>query len=312
MKKSENEITPLFSYVGGKRWLKKELNFELESIILKNKNIDTYYEPFMGGLGAFFSNIEILKKYNIKNVILNDLNTSLYSFYKNLINNNLELFELYDLHELNFEKLVPKEIDKYHKIKDKNIIKEKLKLASLFYKEKRAEFNQIKKEDSVENAALFLFLQNHCFNGFYRENRKGNYNTAFNWEGRKSLNNATKIQNMVKELSYFNLVFLNEDYKNLKFEKNYILYVDPPYINNILGTENNYNKDSFSIQDMKILIEMICSYNYIFSHYKNDSIIDIFKGYNYNIKFVERKNTVSGHKETRGKIQTEIVISSSK
>ena len=56
-------------------------------------------------------------------------------------------------------------------IKDKNIIKEKLKLASLFYKEKRAEFNQIKKEDSVENAALFLFLQNHCFNGFYRENR---------------------------------------------------------------------------------------------------------------------------------------------
>lgn len=186
MKKSDDVILPIFSYVGGKRWLKKELNTTLNNILIKNKNIDTYVEPFMGGLGAFFSNIEILKNNNIKNVILNDLNVSVYSFYKYLITDKEKLFSIYDQHELDFINTIPENLNIYHKIKDKDIIKSKLISASNIYKEKRRLFNKCKNISSVENAALFLFLQNHCFNGFYRENKSGDYNTAFNWEKKKA------------------------------------------------------------------------------------------------------------------------------
>lgn len=309
MKKSDDLIYPIFSYVGGKRWLKKELNITLNDILIKNKNIDTYVEPFMGGLGAFFSNIEILKKNNIKNVILNDLNISVYSFYKYLMTDKETLLSIYDQHELDFISSIPEDIEIYHKIKDKEIIKNKLYLASKIYKEKRELFNENKDISNIENAALFLFLQNHCFNGFYRENKSGKYNTAFNWEKKKSLNNKLKINSIINEISDFNFQFTNKNYRDLLFNKNQIIYVDPPYINNIEGTENNYNKESFSFDTMKNLIDMISPYNYIFSHYKNEKILEIFKSKKHIIKYINKKNTVSGHKETRGKVLTEIIVS---
>lgn len=309
MKKSDDVILPIFSYVGGKRWLKKELNTTLNNILIKNKNIDTYVEPFMGGLGAFFSNIEILKNNNIKNVILNDLNVSVYSFYKYLITDKEKLFSIYDQHELDFINTIPENLNIYHKIKDKDIIKSKLISASNIYKEKRRLFNKCKNISSVENAALFLFLQNHCFNGFYRENKSGDYNTAFNWEKKESLNNKSKINLIVNELSNFNIELKNKDYKDLSFNENQIIYADPPYINDIEGTENNYNKESFSIQTMRDLIETISPYNYIFSHYKSEKILDFFQSNNHSIKYINKKNTVSGHKETRSKIMTEMLVS---
>ena len=115
---------------------------------------------------------------------------------------------------------------------------------------------------------------------------------------------------IIKDISFFNYSFLNKNYKELNFNENQIIYVDPPYLNEVLGTESNYNKESFSIHSMQILIDMLQPYQYIFSHYKNDNILNIINKYPFNIQYVNRKNTVSGHKETRGKIQTEIIVSS--
>ena len=74
------KVSTLFNYIGGKGWLKETLRLEISSI-LKNSSIDTYVEPFSGGLGAFLNIYDILIKNNIKKVILNDINAKIINFY---------------------------------------------------------------------------------------------------------------------------------------------------------------------------------------------------------------------------------------
>lgn len=52
-----------------------------------------------------------------------------------------------------------------------------------FYYDRRTEFNGLvsaSSDDDIAVAALFLFLNRHCFNGLYRVNRKGLFNVPFN------------------------------------------------------------------------------------------------------------------------------------
>lgn len=50
----QQSVSPLFKYIGGKSWLKDELNNTVNKVLKDNPNIDTYIEPFAGGLGAFW------------------------------------------------------------------------------------------------------------------------------------------------------------------------------------------------------------------------------------------------------------------
>lgn len=305
------KVMTLFNYIGGKGWLRDQLRLSIEESLNKNKSLDTYVEPFAGGLGAFLNIYDLLKNNNIKNVILNDINKKLITFYQIVQNKPQDLVSKYLVLEKNFAKKIPQEVLVLHKTKDKDKLKVLLKEAENYYKEIRKEYNTL--TDSLEIASRLLFLQNHCFNGVYRENSKGEYNTPFNWEGK--IYTEQKIQDKVNTVhdifKLFNITFSTESFLNLNYNIKTLYYLDPPYINEIEALENQYHQDSFNVEKQKLLIEKIQHSAFIYSNHDNSILLEEFTKHNIKIEVLKiaRKNIISASNESRKNDKMEILIS---
>lgn len=226
----------LFNWIGGKKWLAKELNATF--LQFKDKNIENYIEPFAGGLGSFFFTLDTLKELNVKKVYLNDINNTIIATYK-LIKNDYEvIFKHYKKIEDNYKNTIPEEAYSLHKTKQKEELKKLLINSRDFYNDMKKEFNKVKNNNSVESVSLFLFLAQHCFNGVYRENGKGEFNTPYNWEtGVPSMDNKLYLLKSYSEIfNKLDIEFYNMDCfaffeTMLNKVNNSLLYCDPPYLN---------------------------------------------------------------------------------
>jgi DNA adenine methylase Dam len=310
------KVTPLFNYIGGKSWLKEYLKEDIIKVIKNAKNcsivLDTYVEPFAGGLGAFLGVYDILHQHEIKNVILNDVNSKLINFYQIVKNEPMLLIKKYMALENKYSKTIPKLALELHKTNDKIELKKLLLEAELFFKKVRSNFN--KKTDSMTSAVNLLFLQSHCFNGIYRENSKGEYNTPFNWEPRVVTKEkiSEKILAVTDVFTQFNVVFKNCSFANLDYNKNSLYYLDPPYINELASQENQYHGDGFGLIEQKLLIEKIKDTAFIYSNHSNPILIKEFKKHSMKIHVqkIARKNIISASADSRKNDKIEILIRS--
>lgn len=320
----EKEVKTLFKYIGGKRWLRNNLRQEFSNI-LKMKNFDTYVEPFVGGMGAFLSVYDVLKENGIKKIILNDINTNLINFYKIIKEEDglktKDLIDKFLILEQSFISTIPKETSKLHKIKDKFKIKENLTHANINFLNQRKRFNVLIKNDNknneekIETAAILLFLQAHCFNGIYRENSKGEYNTPFNWEVREKTKEILEeeIKDVQNVFNLFEVKLLNKSALDIMDtnSENIFYYLDPPYLNNNIS-ENKYNKEHFDEEKQMQLIEKLNNKFFVYSNHHNDKLLNAFKlhGKDYKVQIIMRKNIISASVESRKEDKSEILISS--
>lgn len=305
---------PLFKYIGGKRWLREELRYQVQEVLNHNPHIDTYMEPFAGGLGAFFSIHDLLSHHGIKKVILNDINGIVINFYQ-AVKTQPQALITECLHlEKRFEQTYCKHLNGLNKVTDKGLLKE----AESFYKTQRQIFNQLKKQKNItprENlklSATLLFLQTHCFNGIYRENAKGEHNTPFNWEGKiiSPLTLKNKILQAHDVFQNLHVVFSHESFEKLTPTKNTLLYLDPPYINESKG-ENKYHQDAFGIAKQEDLIAFIHSFAFIYSNHYHADLLNMFSRYvqtDIIIKEIPRKNIISASGKTRQEDKLEILV----
>jgi len=326
----------IFKWIGGKKWLSKDLKEIIEENI-EDKKIDIYIEPFVGGLGSFKAILPILIKKKVKKIILNDINKSIINTFKVIKNEKEELIKELEKTYIEFESTFPKnkiktikrtkqgDIEgKYYyyelnKTKDKEELKDKfLKQPKDFFNKIKKEFNEDKLKDkySVKTVAKFLFLMDNCFNGVYRENKKGEYNVPFNWDNKK-VNWGNKIEIIKKHNKLFNEINIEfenkdvfkllEEYKN---SKNSFIYLDPPYYNEN-GGENKYNRDIFSKTEQTRLIAMSKEYdNVLYSNHYEDFLIKEFEEQQKEIvvKEVFRKNIMSSNKDTRDQDKKELLL----
>lgn len=305
----------LFKYIGGKTWLKDKIRPEIEKILQANTDITTFKEPFAGGLGCFLNVYDILLKHNVKNVILNDINRKVINFYYTVATSPTALIAEYSTIEEAYIKLVPYDHISDNKIKDKGEIKSLLNEANLFYLAVRREFNQ-STHDTARAAAIFLFLQTHCFNGVYRENKKGEYNTPFNWGLKRfdRIKSEEGIMAVHHVFSKFEVLFTNDNYKDVDFSHSQTLYyVDPPYINNKGEIqENKYHQDGFNDNDQKRLIDLLKDKCFIYSNHDHPLLITEFEQIHPScfIQRVSRKNIMSASNESRKTDKMEILVSS--
>ena len=169
---TDKNIAPFVKWAGGKRQL---LPYIQE---MMPKNYHNYYEPFVGG-GA------VLFHFTPQHAIINDINRALINTYKQI---KYRVDELID-----FLTEIDESIPTEHK---------------QYYYKQREKFNDkiMKEEYDLELAALFIYLNKHCFNGLYRVNSKGLFNVPFNNSSAKSFN----AENLLAVAKYLQKVTILE------------------------------------------------------------------------------------------------------
>lgn len=166
---------------------------------------DRLIEPFVGGGNVFINT-------NYKQYLLADLNQDLINVYNRLKAEPTNLIE-------KLEQLYQRDFDYY---------------------QAREQFNN--KPQNINRAALFIYLNRHCFNGVCRYNKSGLFNVP---EGKHKniYNPKTELENFAKKLNEkpFSIILDHCDYKkSIKHASNGdVIYCDPPYLP--LGGETSFN-----------------------------------------------------------------------
>jgi len=255
----------ILKWVGGKSQIMTELIQHIP------KQIDTYYELFIGGGSVLIELLELTEndKISINNFIINDINTELINLYKNIMSKYNELIDDLNLLSKEFKALPYIKTEKKKKITPPEN-KEECANRKVFYYWVRKEYNKLKKEDSTDNdikkSSYFIFLNKVGFRGLYRENTKSEFNVSYgNYKNPKILN-----KQIIKRLNYlfnkYNVKFVNLSFEKIfidRFElkNNDFIYIDPPYYPINDSSFTAYSESNFKLDQHTDLIKLLENIN---------------------------------------------------
>lgn len=187
-------VSPFVKWVGGKRQLLKEIELELPKDLSRLK----LFEPFVGG-GAVFFHLQP------RNAWINDANPELVNAYEMVKSNVDALIESLKSHR--------NEADYFYEIR------------ALDRDEK---FTALSK---IERASRLIFLNKTCFNGLYRVNNSGEFNSPFGRYENPNIVNEPVLRAVSNFLKTNETKITNLDYAETlkKVGKNSLVYFDPPY-----------------------------------------------------------------------------------
>jgi DNA adenine methylase len=289
---SSYNLLPILKWVGGKRDI-------ISNIFDKfPKEIDNYYELFIGGGSVFLELISRCEKNEIKvnKFILNDINETLITMYNNIKNNDeLEILikELKTLNE-NYNKATHIEYPKRHKYQidlNENIENVIKKGKSFLYYYYRQLYNSIS-NNTILKSALLIFLNKTCFRGLYREGPNG-FNVPFGNYENPSIYDEHYLKHLNHIFKKYDITFSNINFRDFKsFNKNDFVYLDPPYypVNDKSFVE--YNESGFGKKENEELYELCkllnkVSIKFIHSNSSASFILEKYKEFkieNINVK----------------------------
>lgn len=217
-KKAENNklhpAKPFLKWAGSKRQLLNHFN-KLYPQKLKEGAIQNYYEPFLGSGAVFF---DIAQRYQIEHACLCDVNEDLVLTYKMVQLHVSALTAALYQHQ---EKYLP--LDKAARL-------------TYFY-DQRTRFNMQRFDKGIDKnirkqiarAARLIFLNRTCFNGLFRVNAKGAFNTPAGDYIKPAIcdeQNLLAVSGLLKNVTIKKADFTNvlEAVKPASF-----VYFDPPY-----------------------------------------------------------------------------------
>lgn len=228
-------MLPLIRYVGGKRWLAPALVPEIRAALVEGA---TYHEPFLGG-GAVLLNLQGEQP---TNAIASDVNQAVMSFWTWVKRDPRSL------HEAIAHLTV-------HRGTSQNS-----------YLSVRAAFNNLTSKTSINAAAMTYYLNYYSFQGLWRENSKGGFNTPFakDREGRS----IPPVERFVEFAACLQRVqFGCRDFRvSMSMVKTGdVVYVDSPYLELKTSADDggksftSYEENGFSTGDHRDLAGSIAS-----------------------------------------------------
>ncbi|MBC8594701.1 Dam family site-specific DNA-(adenine-N6)-methyltransferase [Oscillospiraceae bacterium N12] len=244
---------------------KTQLIGELENFIPSNYN--TYIEAFLGG-GALFFHLHPPK------AILSDINPELINCYiciRDNVDVVISLLKTFENNEGNY------------------------------YQIRSCDISYLTPE---ERAARFIFLNRTCFNGLYRENKKGEFNVPYGKYVNPKICDEKKLYDAHEALQNVKLICGN--YKTVLrryAQHNDFIFLDPPYVP--IGKYSDfqrYNKDFFYDDDhielrdeFKRLINI--GAKVILTNSNTEFVHELYAG--FPSQTFETKRLISSRSETR-------------
>jgi len=209
------EARPFIKWVGGK----SSSLMQLEKFI--PPKIDRYFEPFLGGGAMFFY---LKHRFPGMRAFLSDSNKELINCYCIVRDHPEELMQQLDFH------------------------------AKQFYQHGKEYYYEIRKHlpitDALARAARTILLNKTCFNGLWRVNSRGEFNTPVGSNRRPSLYNRENL--LACSLALHGAQLEVGDFRKVleNARQDDFIYFDPPYLPiSAYSDFNRYTADQFREAD---------------------------------------------------------------
>ncbi|HEO6804251.1 TPA: Dam family site-specific DNA-(adenine-N6)-methyltransferase, partial [Streptococcus agalactiae] len=173
---------------------------------------------------------------------------------------------------------------------------------------------------NVEKASRILYLNKTCYNGLFRVNRSGQFNTPYGKYKNPNIVNEVTIRAMSKYLNKNSIKLMNGDYKEAlkNLRKGAFVYFDPPYLPiSSSSSFTGYTENGFDI-DKQIELRDECKklakrgINFLLSNSYSSEILDLYSDKSlFEIEVVKATRNVNSVSEKRGEIN-EVLITNVK
>ena len=290
-------ISPILKWAGGKTQIIKEVTDKFP------KEMNNYYEGFIGGGSVFLELLKLMETDKIKingKIYLNDLNSDLVNLYTIIKDAPNVLFETIDTLIKNYNEAKMVEYEPRHKynINLEESIEEYIKKSkSDVYYYYRSLYNSIKEVNL--KTALFLFLNKTCWRGLFRAGPNG-FNVPFGNYETPTIYNKNEILELHKLFNKHDVQFLNSDFEKFTetIKKDDFVYFDPPYYPLKKTSFTSYKGDSFHDKH-EVLVKLCYRLNKSdikFVHSNSCCKYNLDKYKDYNIEKIECKRRINSKK----------------
>lgn len=271
--RKNNLVAPFVKWAGGKRQLLPEL-------IKRIPKFKTYCEPFVGG-GALFFYLQP------KKAIINDFNKDLINAYIAIQNDVEQLIQYLSKYKNDSEN--------YYQIRNLD---------------RTPMFNDM---SDIEKASRLIYLNKTCYNGLFRVNSQGEFNSPFGSYKSPNIVNEPTLRAVHNYFKNAEITFLNGDFENaLKdIKKGTFVYFDPPY-DPVSASSNftGYTNLGFGKQE-QIRLKNVCDelnakgIKFLLSNSATDFILDLYK--EYKREKIPAKRAINSNASLRGNVD-EVLI----
>lgn len=273
---SNSSVAPFVKWAGGKRQLIPQIRERMP------EKYNDYYEPFVGGGAVIFDLLPV-------NALINDINKALINTYRTICNEPDAFL---------------KEVNRL----DNDMWEDGKK----YYYSIREHYNDklMRSEYDVELAALFVFINKHCFNGLYRVNGKGLFNVPYNNSRRVSVDEDV----IIATSEYLRRVtIIDGDFeqacKNAK--KGDFVFIDSPYAPLNPTSFESYTKEGFDIESHKRLAKLYDELTArgcycMLTNHNTELINELYGNKDYKIDVVSVKRMINSDASNR--VGEEVII----
>lgn len=273
---SNSNIAPFVKWAGGKRQLIPQIRERMPA------QFNNYYEPFVGGGAVIF---ELLPE----NAVINDINRALINAYQMICKHPQEF-----LQEIN------------------RLDAEMWEDGKEYYYSLREHYNDklMKDEFDVELAALFVFINKHCFNGLYRVNGKGLFNVPYNNSRKSSVDEES-----IKEISEFlkRVTIISGDFEAAceGAGAGDFVFIDSPYAPLNPTSFESYTKEGFDIESHRRLANLFDELTArgcycMLTNHNTELINELYGNKGYTIDVVSVKRMINSDASNR--VGEEVII----
>ena len=278
---SNSNVAPFVKWAGGKRQLLPQIKERMP------EKYNNYYEPFVGGGAVTF---ELLPT----NAIINDINKALINAYRQICNEPKAFLET------------------INKLDSDMLGKRTEVLGKEYYYSLREHYNDklMKAEYDVELAALFVFINKHCFNGLYRVNGKGLFNVPYNNSRRASVDESV-IMAVSKYLQGVNIIDGDFEEACRNANKGDFIFFDSPYAPLNPTSFESYTKEGFDIESHKRLAKLFDELTAkgcycMLTNHNTDLINELYGNKGYRIDVVSVKRMINS--DATNRVGEEVII----
>lgn len=260
----------IMKWAGGKRHLWPFIEERVPSRVWE------YCEPFVGG-GAIWLTLKPCI------AVINDINEELINVYKTIRDDVDSLIEDLKGHK--------NESSHFYAVR--GLDRDKEAYAAM---------------TDVQKASRTLYLNKTCYNGLFRVNSKGEFNSPFASYKNPKIVNEPGLRKLNKYLNEADITFLSGDFAQAlqRVQEGAFVYLDPPYDD----TFTEYSKERFDRKEQERL-KVACDdlnkrgVRFLLSNSATDFVLDLYK--DYRITMILSKRSINSRGDGRGRV-SEILV----